>query len=46
MMGHIETLDKLSCELKDDLAIGVILQSLLASYEAFSMNFYANDMEG
>jgi hypothetical protein len=25
MMGHIETLDKLGCELKDDLATDVIL---------------------
>jgi hypothetical protein len=27
MMGYIETLDKLGCELKDDLATDVILQS-------------------
>jgi hypothetical protein len=25
MIGYIETLDKLGCELKDDLATGVIL---------------------
>jgi hypothetical protein len=25
MMGYIETLDKLGCELKDDLATNVIL---------------------
>jgi hypothetical protein len=30
MMGYIETLDKLGCELKDDLATDVVLQSLLA----------------
>jgi hypothetical protein len=45
MMGYIETLDMLGCELKDDLAIDVILQSLLASYEPFIMNFHMNDME-
>jgi hypothetical protein len=33
MMCYIETLDKLGCELKDDLATDVILQSLLVSYE-------------
>jgi hypothetical protein len=45
MMGYIETLDKLSCELKDDLATDVILQSLLANYESFIMNFHMNGME-
>jgi hypothetical protein len=45
MMGHIETLDKLGCELKDDLATDVILQSLPMSYEPFIMNFYMNGME-
>jgi hypothetical protein len=38
-------LDNLGCELKDDLATNVILQSLPASYEPFIMNFYMNDME-
>jgi hypothetical protein len=33
MMGYIETLDKLGCELKDDLATDVILQLLPVSYE-------------
>jgi hypothetical protein len=45
MMGYIETLDKLSCEINDDLTTNVILQSLLASYESFIMNFHMNDME-
>jgi hypothetical protein len=45
MMGYIETLDKLGCELKVDLATDVILQSLLASYESFIMNFYMNSLE-
>jgi hypothetical protein len=45
MMDHIETLDKLGCKLKDDLATDVILQSLSMSYEPFIMNFHMNDME-
>jgi hypothetical protein len=45
MMGYIETLDMLGCELKDDLATDVILQSLPTSYEAFIMNFHMNSME-
>jgi hypothetical protein len=45
MIGYIETLDKLGCELKDDLATDVIHQSLLASYEPFIMNFHMNSME-
>jgi hypothetical protein len=45
MMGYIETLAKLGCELKDDLATDVILQSLPASYESFIMNFHMNGME-
>jgi hypothetical protein len=45
MMGHIETMDKLSYELKDDLANDVILQSLSASYEPFIMKFHMNGME-
>jgi hypothetical protein len=45
MMGYIETLTKLGCEIKDDLATDMILQSLLASYESFIMNFHMNDME-
>jgi hypothetical protein len=42
MMAYIETLDKLGCELKDDRAADVILQSLPASYESFIMNFHMN----
>jgi hypothetical protein len=45
MMGYLETLDKLSCELKDDLATNLILQSLPVSYEAFIINFHMNGME-
>jgi hypothetical protein len=45
MMGYIETLDKLGCELKDDLATDVILQLLPMSYELFIMNFHMNSME-
>jgi hypothetical protein len=39
MIGYIETLTKLACEIKDDLATGMVLQSLPASYESFIMNF-------
>jgi hypothetical protein len=42
MVGYIETLDKLGCELKDDLATDMILQSLPTSYEPFIMNFHMN----
>jgi hypothetical protein len=45
MMGYIETLDKLGCELKDDLATDMILQSLSMSYEPFIMNFHMNGIE-
>jgi hypothetical protein len=45
MMGYIETLTKLGCEIKDDLATDVILQSLLVRYESFIMNFHMNSME-
>jgi hypothetical protein len=45
MMGYIETLTKIGCEIKDDLATDVILQSLLVSYESFIMNFHMNDIE-
>jgi hypothetical protein len=45
MMCYLETLDKLGCELKDDLATDVILQSLPMSYESFIINFYMNGME-
>jgi hypothetical protein len=45
MMGYIETLIKLGCEIKDDLSTDVILQSLSTSYELFIMNFYMNGME-
>jgi hypothetical protein len=45
MMGYTETLIKLGCEIKDDLATDVILQSLPASYESFIMNVNMNGME-
>jgi hypothetical protein len=45
MMDYNETLDKLGCELKDDLATDVILQSLPMSYESFIINFHMNDIE-
>jgi hypothetical protein len=38
-------LTKIGCEIKDDLATDVILQSLLVSYESFIMNFHMNDIE-
>jgi hypothetical protein len=44
MMDYIETLDKLGCELKDDLATDLILQSLVMSYEPFIINFHMNGM--
>jgi hypothetical protein len=42
---NIETLTKLGCEIKDDLATDVILQSLPVSHESFIMNFYMNGIE-
>jgi hypothetical protein len=38
-------LEKLGSELKSDLAIDIILQSLPVSYEPFIMNFQMNGME-
>ena len=45
MIGYIETLDKLGSELKDDLAVDVILQSLPSSYQPFIMNYQMNGLE-
>jgi hypothetical protein len=45
MMGYIETLTKLGCEIKDDLATDVILQLLPTIYESFIMNFHMNAIE-
>jgi hypothetical protein len=45
MMSYIDTWTKLGCEIKDDLATDVILQSLPMSYELFIMNFHMNGME-
>jgi hypothetical protein len=45
MMGYVETMTKLHCEIKDDLSTDMILKSLLPSYEPFIMNFHMNGME-
>jgi hypothetical protein len=45
MMGYIETLTMLGCEIKDDLTTNMILELLPVSYELFIMNFHMNDME-
>jgi hypothetical protein len=45
MIGYIDTLDKLVGELHPDLAIDVILQSFLASYEPFNLNFQMNGLD-
>jgi hypothetical protein len=45
MMGYIETLTKLDCEIKDDLSTNMIIQSLTTSYESFIMNFHMNGMK-
>jgi hypothetical protein len=45
MTDYLETLDKLGCKLKDELATDMILQSLLVSYESFIINFHMNGME-
>jgi hypothetical protein len=45
MIGYIEILEKLGSELKADLVVDVILQSLPASYEPFIINFQMNSME-
>jgi hypothetical protein len=45
MMGYIETFTKLGCEINDDLATDVILQSFPVSYESFILNFHMNGME-
>jgi hypothetical protein len=45
MMGYIETLTKLGCGIKDDLATDRILKLLSMSYESFIMDFHMNGME-
>jgi hypothetical protein len=45
IMGYIETLIKLGCEIKDGLTTDMILQSLPMSYESFIMNFHMNVTE-
>jgi hypothetical protein len=44
MVGYIETMSKVGCEIRDDLATDVILQLLPVSYESFIMNFHMNGM--
>ncbi|XP_072151054.1 uncharacterized protein [Setaria viridis] len=45
IIGYIETLDKLGFELKDHLAIDIILQLLPTSYKPFILNYQMNGME-
>ncbi|KAK9044093.1 hypothetical protein V6N11_072413 [Hibiscus sabdariffa] len=42
MMGYIQMLEKLSFALNDELAIDVVLQSLLDSFNQFALNFNMN----
>ncbi|KAL4320269.1 hypothetical protein GQ457_18G009930 [Hibiscus cannabinus] len=44
MMGYIQTLEKLGFPLNDELAIDVILQSLLDSFNQFVLNFNMNEI--
>ncbi|KAK8559155.1 hypothetical protein V6N12_042437 [Hibiscus sabdariffa] len=44
MMGYIQTLEKLGFALNDELAIDVILQSLLDSFNQFVLNFNMNEI--
>ncbi|KAK9034939.1 hypothetical protein V6N11_076991 [Hibiscus sabdariffa] len=45
MMGYIQTLEKLSFALNDELAIDVFLQSLPDSFSQFILNFNMNEIE-
>ncbi|KAL4334613.1 hypothetical protein GQ457_07G009640 [Hibiscus cannabinus] len=45
MMGYIQTLEKLGFALNDELAIDVVLQSLLDSFSQFILNFNMNEIE-
>jgi hypothetical protein len=45
MVGYMMTLSKVGCEITDDLATDVILQSLPVSYASFIMNFHMNGIE-
>ncbi|KAK8600691.1 hypothetical protein V6N12_050543 [Hibiscus sabdariffa] len=44
MMGYIQTLEKLGFPLKNELATGVILQSLPDSFKSFVLNFNMNEI--
>ncbi|KAL4363268.1 hypothetical protein GQ457_04G021900 [Hibiscus cannabinus] len=44
MMGYIQTLEKLGFALNDELAIDVVLQSLLDSFNQFVLNFNMNEI--
>ena len=44
MIGYIESLQRLGTPLNDELAIDVILQSLPASFEPFTMNYHMNGL--
>ncbi|KAK9036819.1 hypothetical protein V6N11_021746 [Hibiscus sabdariffa] len=45
MMGYIQTLEKMGFALNDELAIDVVLQSLLDSFSQFILNFNMNEIE-
>ena len=45
MIGHIKSLQRLGFPLDDDLTTDVILQSLLASFEPFIMNYHMNGLK-
>ncbi|KAL4368674.1 hypothetical protein GQ457_05G023320 [Hibiscus cannabinus] len=45
MMGYIQTLEKLSLALNDELPIDVVLQSLSDSFSQFILNFIMNEIE-
>ncbi|KAK8640436.1 hypothetical protein V6N13_008190 [Hibiscus sabdariffa] len=44
MMGYIQTLEKLGFALNDELAVDVVLQSLLDSFNQFVLNFNMNEI--
>ncbi|KAL4351634.1 hypothetical protein GQ457_06G011900 [Hibiscus cannabinus] len=44
MMGYIQTLEKMGFPLNDELAIDVVLQSLLDSFNQFVLNFNMNEI--
>jgi hypothetical protein len=45
MIGYIDSLQRLGFPLDDDLATEVILQSLLASFMPFIMNYHMNGLK-